>query len=498
VRVRPLTPPIFAVPPGLCYRARRRLFGFVEWWSQQSLARRFLLAGGVVSISAALLVGALVTRLIEAAVTRNSAATTAMYVDSIIAPLLPDLRTNDVLDDITSRTLDETFGQGALGDRVLSFRLWRADGTILYATDAKIIGETFRPSETLQRAFSGELVAQFEHLPNEEVLSERAADIPLLKIYNPVLQPWSGEVVAVSEFYELAEGFEESLSEARLRSWLGVAGFVSVFFLSLTAIVLRGSRTIDDQKAALTQQVAELSDLLAQNRSLHARAQRASQRAAALNESYLRRLGADLHDGPAQLVAYAALRVDSKTLITQDTPQPERAAELSVIKARLHEAMEEIRSICRGLILPDIEDANLHEVITRAAEAHIQRTGVPVALFLSTISCELPASAKICIYRFVQEALNNGFRHADGIGQKVLQSFRGDEIVVEVEDEGPGFDTESVKPGGLGLAGLRERVESLGGHFNVESSARGTAVRMMISVESLEIPDEEHPSRSYR
>jgi signal transduction histidine kinase len=466
--------------------ARKKLKDFVGRWSQQSLARQFLLAGGVVSIVGALVVGLLVSMLIEAAVTRNSAATTAMYVDGIIAPLLPDLQTSEVLDDITSRTLDETFGQGALGSRVISFRLWRADGTVLYATDHSMIGKRFPPNEKLLHAFSGNMVARFEKPEDEESAAEGAAGIPLLEIYNPILQPWSGEVVAVSEFYEVADGFERSLSDARRLSWAAVAAVVAVFFLSLSAIVLRGSRVIEEQKVALTTQVAELSDLLRQNWELHLRAQRASQRAAALNESYLRRLGADLHDGPAQLVAYAALRADSKILVAQDTPEAVREKELSSIKARLHEAMEEIRTICTGLILPDIEDAALHEVITRAVKAHTQRTGAPVALQMSGRVLDLSPSAKICIYRFIQEGLNNGFRHGEGIGQKVRQTVEEDQIVVEVEDEGPGFDPRKVKPGGLGLAGLRERIESLGGRFCVESTAEKTVVRMLISAEGVE------------
>jgi len=450
------------------------------------LARQFLLAGGVVSVAAALIVGAFVTTLIEAAVIRNSAATTAMYVDSVIAPILPDLKTTDILDDVTSRALDETFGQGALGGRVLSFRLWRSDGAVLYSTDPAMIGQSFDLSDVLQRAFSGTMAAEFGLPEDDQSVSERAKGIPLLAIYNPILQPWSGEVVAVSEFYEVAEGFQRNLANARLLSWMAVAAAVSLFFLSLSAIVFRGSRTIDDQKSALTQRVAELSDLLHQNRQLHARAQRASQRATALNESYLRRLGADLHDGPAQLMAYAALRIDSKILVAAETPQAVREEELSGIKARLNEAMTEIRSICRGLVLPHIEGAELQDVIGRAAKEHTQRTGSPVELSLSGGPSDLKSSAKICIYRFVQEALNNGFRHGDGIGQKVRQAVEEGQIVVEVEDEGEGFDPEEPTLTGLGLAGLRERIESLGGTFSVMSSTKGTIVRMSISAEGLE------------
>lgn len=463
-----------------------RTNGLLNRWNDQSLARQFLIAGGLVSIAAMILVGAYVTSLIEAAVTRNSAASTALYVDSIIAPLLPDMKTNKTLDDVTTRALDETFGQGALGGKVVSFRLWRRDGTVLYATDKNMVGKRFEPSDDLNTAFSGQMVAQFERAGNPGTGTEQPGNRPLLEIYNPILQPWSGEVVAVSEFYEVADDFQQSLRQAQLRSWLAVAGVTLAFFLILSAIVFRGSRTIDNQRHALTQRVVELSELLAQNRALHARAQRASQRATALNESYLRRLGADLHDGPAQLVAYAALRVDSKLLTDPNTPPKAREKEVSAIKSRLDEAMDEIRSICSGLVLPQIETAELPDVLERAVNAHRQRTGVDVALSMSNGSQPLSPSAKISIYRFVQEALNNGFRHGGGIDQSVRQTFEDGHVVIEVADGGPGFDPASIRPEGLGLAGLRERIESLGGTFDISTSTHGTTVRMSLNVQEME------------
>ncbi|MFB9950097.1 sensor histidine kinase [Rhizobium puerariae] len=463
-----------------------RLGGIFDRWNNQSLARQFLIAGGLVSLAAALLVGAYVTRLIEATVTRNSAASTALYVDSIIAPLLPDMKTSRTLDDVTTRALDETFGQGALGGKVISFRLWRLDGTVLYATDKGMVGKRLAPDEDLRTAFSGQMVARFGPPDDPESEIEKAADKPLLEIYNPILQPWSGEVVAVSEFYEIADDFQQSLHQAQFRSWLAVAGVTLAFFLLLSAIVFRGSRIIDSQRQTLTQRVTELSDLLSQNRALHARAQRASRRATALNESYLRRLGADLHDGPAQLVAYAALRVDSRLLTDPATPPTAREKEVSTIKARLDEAMNEIRSICSGLVLPQIETAELPDVLRRAVDAHRQRAGLDVVLSMSNSVQPLSPSAKICIYRFVQEALNNGFRHGGGIAQGVRQTFENGNVVIEVADRGPGFDPDSVRPEGLGLAGLRERIESLGGTFGIFTSPNGTTVRMSLNVQEME------------
>ena len=288
----------------------RILQNLVRRWSELSLALQFVVAGGFGLLAVMLVVGAWVTGQIRDGVIRNSAATTALYVDSVIAPLLPDLRKQRELSDSVKQALDETLGQGALGKRLVSFKLWSRDGTILYAKQTALIGRRFEPSNGLRAAFQGNVVAQFDTFDENES-HEEAIGVPLLEIYNPVREPWSGDVVAVTEFYEIADDFKATLASALWSSWLIVAGATLAAFLLLSGIVLRGSRTIDDQRGALRRQVSELQGLVVQNSALRQRVQRASRRAAALNEKYLRRIGADLHDGPAQLVALAALRMDS-------------------------------------------------------------------------------------------------------------------------------------------------------------------------------------------
>ncbi len=66
-------------------------------------------------------------KIIEDPVIHNPGAATSLYVDSVVAPLLPDMQTQSVLDDGRSQALDETLSQGALGRRLVSFKLWRAD-----------------------------------------------------------------------------------------------------------------------------------------------------------------------------------------------------------------------------------------------------------------------------------------------------------------------------------------------------------------------------------
>ncbi|QKK15524.1 sensor histidine kinase [Rhizobium indicum] len=448
-------------------------------WNARSLASQFFIAGGLISIAAMFVVGFFVSHLIEETVIHNSGAATALYVDSVIAPLLPNMQTESLLDEASAQALDETLGQGALGKRLVSFKLWRSDGTILYSNEKELVGKTFAVSDKLQRAFAGSLVARYEIASDPESDKERALGKPLMEIYNPVLQPWSGQAVAVLEFYETAEGLGDSLAHARLRSWGAVAALTATFFLVLSVLVFRGSRTIEAQRKDLKERVTELSALLAENRGLQRRLQRASQRAAALNETYLRSIGADLHDGPAQHIAYASLRLDSDVLINASTQPEAREKELAWIRSSLAEAMTEIRNICSGLVLPQIEKSSITEIVTRVVEAHQHKTESHVETIVDEDGPELPPAVKICIYRFIQEALNNAYRHGGGVQQAIKAVSRDGHVCVEVSDHGDGFDPTEVRPTSLGLVGLRERVDSLGGSFDIKTGEGGTTVTMI-------------------
>ncbi len=455
-------------------------------WRSLSLAAQYLVAGGAVFACAMILIGIWVTRMIEQATITNTANATALYVDGVIAPLLPDLRNADTLDSGSRGALDEVLSRGALNSRIVSFKIWRPGGVVLYATDADLIGKTFPPGSALKSAWQGAVVAELDELHDAESAHEEAKGMPLLEIYSPIHEPWSGEIVAVSEFYENAKEFEAGLWRVRIESWLVVALVTAGTLVLLSGIVLRGSRTIDSQQGALAGQVRELSALLVRNQNLQARLQRASRSATANNERYLRRLGADLHDGPAQMLALAALRIDRDALVDPATDAEMRGREIGAIKKSIDEAMAEIRTICAGLVLPQIETAELADIVETAVAAHEHRTHTHVARVCGPFSPRLSQPEKIAVYRFLQEALSNAFRHAGGRGQKVGCQLSGRRLRIEVTDEGPGFDPAVVTPDRLGLSGLRDRIESIGGSFELTASPNGTRVAIVLTVEEPE------------
>src|SRR5204863_2405892 len=145
--------------------------------------------------------------------------------------------------------------------------------------------------------------------------------------------------------------------------------------------------------------------------------------------------------------------------------------DLDVIQNSLQHALQEVRAISAGLGLPQLGNLTLPDTLARVVRAHERRTGTNVIVSVDSLPEQAPLPVKITLYRFVQEALNNAYRHAGGVGQQIQVRCDATELSVEVSDQGPGFDgtQESNWDGHLGLVGMRERIESLGGQFRIES-----------------------------
>jgi signal transduction histidine kinase len=159
----------------------------------------------------------------------------------------------------------------------------------------------------------------------------------------------------------------------------------------------------------------------------------------------------------------------------------------------LQNAIQEVRALASGLGLPELEGLRLDEVLVRVVNSHERRTGTKVKLTIADLPEQTELSVKITVYRIVQEALNNAFRHAGGAGQAVSAKCEAGRIQIEVSDQGPGFDVnQSIDwEQHLGLAGMRERVESLGGVFTVKSRIdHGSRVTVSLSLQP--IKDETH------
>ncbi|OJF97236.1 sensor histidine kinase [Pararhizobium antarcticum] len=437
-----------------------------------SLAGQFVLAAAGVLLFGMSAIGIWVSGRIEDSVIHNAAAATALYVDSIIAPLTQELANSNNLGEGARLALTETLSQGVLSEKLFAFKIWKPDGTVVFSNEDGAIGKRFEMTDGLIAAKAGQIHAEFDQLEGPENELERQSGIPLLEIYSPIREPWSGDIIGIAEFYEIGADLRSELTSSRLQSWL-IVGVVTVGMLALLfGVVARGSRLIIRQRAALDEKVETLSALLAQNEALRRRADQATHRTADLNERYLRRISAELHDGPAQLLAFASLRLGSIF------PPGSTGDDRERVRTALDDAMRDIRNICRGLTLPELYGLGIESVLKRVVAAHESRTGTRVALLCNPVLPDLSKAEKICAYRFVQETLNNAARHAGGIGQQVTAAAVEGGIEIAVSDKGPGFDRHTAGEG-LGLLGLEERIAGLGGTLNLVSQ-NGTRLTMRL------------------
>jgi signal transduction histidine kinase len=400
-------------------------------------------------------------------VTDHTAQAAALYMAGTLDPFIQELADVHQLSSETIQRIDVILQQSPIRERVVSLKIWNLNGTIVYSKWKDMIGRNFPPSPSFSAARAGDVAAEFDADSHEEDVYERAAGEPLVEIYAPVRAKDSLRVIAVSEFYLRGEQLAKDLREATALSWIIVAGVTLLMLTALSVIVYGGSRTIQQQQRQLTQQIGELEKLLTHNEELRQDLQRSNCRIAESNERILQRVGADLHDGPAQLLSFALLRLNKFLPPADAVAGGNRGEEIRRVRNALKDALMEVRNISTGLSLPRLGQASLHDTIALAVALHEDQTGSKVKLHTRKLPDVVPDSCKVCAYRFVQEALTNAYRHGGGRGQKVMAEG-GDKLVISVSDQGPGFRSDLDDTAGLGLTGMRARVEAVGGELIIE------------------------------
>ncbi len=457
-----------------------------SWFRARSWAQRFLLASFVILLAGMAAIGAWLASQIEQGVVHRTAETAAVYVDSAVAPSLQSLANNDSLAASDQAKLDELFRATPLGERIPSFKVWTPQGRVVYATSANIVGQTFPIEGGLAQALRGQVAGEISALDEQENVSERARGKPLLEIYSPVRREGSEEIIAAAEFYQAVDELERDLAASVQQTWLFVGAVTIGMYLLLAGFVQVASNTIARQESELTAQVNRLRELLRTNAELDERVRRAAAQTTALNERFLRRISAELHDGPAQDLGLALLKLDNviarceahaKQDNTREFAQDE--ADLNVVQQSLNHALQEIRAISAGMGVPQLNHLTLNEIVARVIRTHERRTNTHVIVETENLPTQVSLAVKITLYRVIQEALTNAYRHAQGVGQRVAVRAVDGEVQIEIADQGPGAngDAPTDETEHLGIVGMRERVESLGGRFEWHSTPQGTRVR---------------------
>lgn len=457
-------------------RARAR-----NWIEERSVAQRFMLGSLVILALGMAIIGIWVSRQIEDGIIHRTATTTALYVDSLISPSARSLVSGDDLMAAESDRLDWLFADTPLGQQVIAFQIWDRQGRIVYSTVPSLVGTTAPIDDELAQALMGQVVADVGEAEGGPLLPADMAARDLIEIYSPIRDRDMGNVIAAAEFYYGINELEADLAAAQRRSWLVVGGVTLLIYLLLASFIQRISNTIRRQQRELKHQVTQLTEMVEQNRVLHERVRGAAARTVALNERVLRRLSAELHDGPAQEISLALLRLDHMSALigAQANSGEARVSaldrEFTQVEGSLRRSLDEVRAMSAGWSLPHLANLTVAQTIDHVERAHRRRTGKPLAVTTHDLPEQAPLAVKIALYRIIQEALTNAWRHAGGKDLHLEVARQGQDLRVTIADAGPGFDPANLNGNDdqLGLTGMRERAESLGGQFQFESSIQG-------------------------
>jgi len=446
-----------------------------------TLAGQYSLASLLVLLMSMVLIGWWVGMQIREGVIHRTAATTSLYVENFLVTQLQELGTSSWLSRSRVAAIESLLADTPLGQEIVSVKIWAPGGRVVYGQDA---GQVFPVKEDQQRAWNGEVASEITNLTASENASQRGRFSRLIETYTPMRIEGSDRVIAVAEFYQTVGPLDHEIAVAQERSWAVVGVATLLTYLALSGLVKRGSDTIRRQQLRLEAQVETLEGLLAQNEELHVRVKRAAARNAAHSERFLRRVSSDLHDGPAQDLSFALLRLESLGVYAGRSPGTDR--DLQALEHSLASALREMRAIATDLRLPQLEPLSLPEVMARAVRDHRRRTDATAVLSTAPLPQEVSLPVKITVYRILQEALNNAHRHASAPAEvKVTATVQDEVLTVQVVNTGSSFSWGGeAKDGHLGLVGMRERAESLGGTFTVRATPPGgTCVEARLPLE---------------
>jgi signal transduction histidine kinase len=381
----------------------------------------------------------------------------ALVKAGLVEPVLTDgiLRS----DPDALAAVDEVVRAGILDDALVRVKVWKADGTILYSDEPRLIGSRYRLGEEERGALrGGSAEAEVSDLAKPENRYERSHR-KLLEVYLPVHTP-NGTAALFEAYFRYQE-----VEDSGRRIWRSFAPFTlgSLVVLELVQIPLAWSLA-----RRLRYRQLEREDLL--NRAIDA------------SEHERRRIAQDLHDGVVQDLAGVSYALAAGAR----RDEPMAADDLDRAADQVRASVEALRTLLVEIYPPNLAEEGLGPALADLlARAHA--VGLVAEAETGALPAQLPLPVGRMLYRTVQEALRNVITHAEATRVDVRAGAGDGRAWAEVVDDGRGFDVaaarEAAAGGHLGLLGLADLVADAGGRLDVTSApGRGTIVRVEVPI----------------
>jgi signal transduction histidine kinase len=263
------------------------------------------------------------------------------------------------------------------------------------------------------------------------------------------------------------ERLEEMFGRFRRRLLVMLAATLSMGVL-LAAVAASHILRLEQQSAARYRQVMRAQTEL---KELSARLVKAQ-------EEERRAISRELHDEVGQSLSALLMELGNLAAVAPRNLEPLQR-HLESIRKLAESSVQVARNMSLLLRPSMLDDFGLVPALEWQAREVSKRSGMAVSVEAGEVSDQLPDDYNTCVYRVVQEALHNCARHAHARSVHIRVRQAADRVLLSIRDDGKGFNPRRVR--GLGLIGMEERVEHLGGSFQVKSElGRGTELEVAL------------------
>lgn len=405
-------------------------------------------------------------RLAEREAVNDAAATADVLAEAVIEPVLTDALADG--DETAVAALDVVVRERVLGAGVSRVKIWSPGGTVLYADEPQLVGRTFPLNEDQALALS-EPQTRAEVSDLDESENEFEQGDRLLEVYRPVWTPSGRELLF--EMYAPYGPVQDRASQL----WRGFAG------VTLSSLLLVVVLMVPIVWRLLRRLVAEQSDRAALlERSMDA------------SDAERRRVAASLHDGPVQELVATTFAAEGAAAAAEQEGRPALAAQMRAVAAGVRGNIRVLRSLLVDIYPAGLTDAGLAAALGDLAETARGRE-VAVTLDLEPPEVlDLSREDERLVYRVAQECLRNVASHAAPCHAIVRLVRHGTRVVLDIVDDGPGFDPATLDEppeGHLGSRVLRDLAAEAGAGLQV-ATAPGAGVHWQLTLDTADRPEE--------
>ena len=418
-----------------------------EWEALGGVGRAALL-GLVASVVVAGFLGVGIPAAVEADLISSHLESLSLAVDDLTADgvIAVDGSVGD------AEALREFWQRNMVGGSVVGVNLWGADAAMTFSSDPSL--STVFSEGRLDLALAGEAKGGHAGGDGASYAADRSMG-HLWEFYIPVRDA-GGEVTAVVQILEVTATLHDGLASIRRWLWLGIAAGLSALLVFNALVVAANTRELAHRRDQAEGLLADLA---------HAQ-----------EEERVRIMGA-LHDDVGQPLYRVLYGVEGcRAQLEGNTAVRD---ELASIAALIRSIDGTLRSELHMLHQGEVDQLDLRTLLVRLADEVRRESQVEVTLDIA--ENHLPSGSRAALFRAVREAVTNARRHGAAHRIDIALAVRQGRVVLDVEDDGIGFDGEL----GLGLTTARTRLEAAGGGLRVTRRSRGgTLFRAWVPVGS--------------